>query len=81
VVVVELGAGMGELKNENLGLLSAGLGGSEPDVVLVVAVVALEGLKVKTGFVVPGAGLFVTWGPILAASDGTLVVDEGEAVG
>ena len=41
--------------NENLGLLSAGLGGSEAEVVLVV-VVAVGGLKAEIGFVMLGAG-------------------------
>lgn len=82
MVDVELVAGAGGLNpNVNLGVLSAGLGGSETEVVVVV-VVAPCGLKANTGFVVvgAGAGVFVTWGPILAASDGTLVVGVGVTV-
>lgn len=46
--------------NENLGVLSAGFGGSDAEVVLVV--VAVGGLKAEIGFVVlgAGAGVFVT---------------------
>ena len=40
--------------NENLGMLSAGLGGSEAEVVLVV--VAARGLNAEVGLVVLGAG-------------------------
>lgn len=47
--------------NANLGVLSAGLGGSEAEVVVVAAAV-LRGLRVDAGFVVVGAGVggFVT---------------------
>lgn len=64
----------GFVKNENLGVLPAGLGGSEAEVVFVV-VVAVRELKVEVGFVVlgAGAGVFPIWGPNLAASDGAFV--------
>lgn len=61
MVDVELVAGTGGVNpNENLGV-SAGLEGSEIEVVLVV-VVAPEGLKAKGSFVVlrAGAGTFAT---------------------
>ena len=44
--------------NENFGVLSAGLGGSDAEVVLVV--VAAGGLKAEIGFVVLGAGAGVS---------------------
>lgn len=60
VVGVELvaGVGAGLNPNVNLGVLSAGLGGSEAEVVVVAAAV----LKVDAGFVVVGTGVgaFVT---------------------
>ena len=67
--------------NENLGVLSAGLGGSEAEVVLVVVVAVWE-LKVGAGLVElgAGAGVFATWGPNLAASDGTFVFGTGVGV-
>lgn len=66
---------------ENLGVLSAGLGGSDARGVLVV-VVAPAGLRVEAGFVVlrVEAEGFIVCGPSLAASDGTLVVEAGVAV-
>lgn len=56
-VVVDVGpvAGVGEPKNENLGVLSAGLGGSKPEVVVLVGVLVVAapgGLNVKADFVV-----------------------------
>lgn len=45
--------------NENLGVLSAGLGGTEAEAALIV-VVAVGGLKVEVGFVVPGAEVSIT---------------------
>ena len=44
--------------NENLGVLSTGLGGSEAEVVLVV--VAVGRWKVEIGFVILGAGAGVS---------------------
>jgi hypothetical protein len=66
--------------NVNLGVLSAGLGGSEAEVKLVV--VAPEELRVEVDFVVlgVGAGVFIACGPNLAASDGTLLVEVGVTV-
>lgn len=57
--VAEVGGGLNP--NVNLGVLSAGLGGSEAEDVVVAAVV-LKGLRVGVGFVVvePGVGRFVT---------------------
>jgi hypothetical protein len=57
VVDVVLVAGLDgfEYPNENFGMLSAGLGGSEARAVLVVVVV-VGGLKVGVGFVALGAG-------------------------
>lgn len=63
--VAEVG-GINPNPNENLGGLSAGLGGSEVEAVLVV--------------VGTGTGVFVTWGPILATSDGALMADVGVTV-
>ena len=76
------GVGGFENPNENLGALSAGLGGSEAEVVVVV-VVAPGGLEMEAGFIglEAGAGVFATWGPNLAASDDTLVVGVGVTVG
>lgn len=45
--------------NENLGALSAGLGGSEAEVVVVLVVAVPEGLRVEAGFVVLGVGIGV----------------------
>lgn len=67
--------------NEGLRVLSVVLGGSETEVVLF-AVVAPSRLKLKAGFVVigTGAGVFVAWGPILAAREGSPVVGVGVTV-
>ena len=79
MVDVELVAGVDGLNpNENLGGLSAGLGGSEAEAVLLVVV-----LRMGVGFVVlgVGAGVFATWGPNLVARDGTPAVGVGLAPG